>query len=52
MTRQQMFTHVYPPPAVQSVALGAGSDRSLNAIVNNATHTTSRFEGYSLATAT
>jgi xanthine dehydrogenase YagR molybdenum-binding subunit len=46
MTRQQMFTHVYRPPAVQSVALGAGTDGSLNAIVNNATHTTSRFERY------
>jgi xanthine dehydrogenase YagR molybdenum-binding subunit len=46
MTRQQMFTHVYRPPAVQSVALGAGTDGSLNAIVNHATHTTSRFERY------
>jgi xanthine dehydrogenase YagR molybdenum-binding subunit len=46
MTRQQMFTHVYRPPAVQSVALGAGANGSLNAIVNNAAHTTSRFERY------
>jgi len=46
MTRQQMFTHVYRPPALQSVALGAGADGSLNAIVNDATHTTSRFERY------
>jgi xanthine dehydrogenase YagR molybdenum-binding subunit len=46
MTRQQMFTHVYRPPAVQSVALGAGTDGSLNAIVNHATHTTSRCERY------
>ncbi|MCS0632224.1 xanthine dehydrogenase family protein molybdopterin-binding subunit [Telluria mixta] len=46
MTRQQMFTHVYRPPAVQSVALGAGADGSLNAIINDATHTTSRFERY------
>jgi xanthine dehydrogenase YagR molybdenum-binding subunit len=46
MTRQQMFTHVYRPPAVQSVALGAGANGSLNAIVNNVTHTTSRFERY------
>jgi xanthine dehydrogenase YagR molybdenum-binding subunit len=46
MTRQQMFTHVYRPPAVQSVALGAGADGSLNAIIDNATHTTSRFERY------
>jgi xanthine dehydrogenase YagR molybdenum-binding subunit len=46
MTRQQMFTHVYRPPAVQSVALGASADGSLNAIINKATHTTSRFERY------
>jgi xanthine dehydrogenase YagR molybdenum-binding subunit len=46
MTRQQMFTHVYRPPAVQAVALGAGTDGSLNAIINNVTHTTSRFERY------
>jgi xanthine dehydrogenase YagR molybdenum-binding subunit len=46
MTRQQMFTHVYRPPALQSVTLGAGADGSLNAIINNATHTTSRFERY------
>lgn len=46
MTRQQMFTHVYRPPALQSVALGAGADGSLNAIINSATHTTSRFETY------
>jgi xanthine dehydrogenase YagR molybdenum-binding subunit len=46
MTRQQMFTHVYRPPALQSVALGAGRNGSLHAIVNDATHTTSRFERY------
>lgn len=46
MTRQQMFAHVYRPPAVLSVALGAGADGSLNAIVNHATHTTSRYEQY------
>jgi xanthine dehydrogenase YagR molybdenum-binding subunit len=46
MTRQQMFTHVYRPPVVQSVALGAGADGSLHAIITNATHTTSRFERY------
>jgi xanthine dehydrogenase YagR molybdenum-binding subunit len=46
MTRQQMFTHVYRPPAVQSVALGAGASGGLNAIINNVTHTTSRFERY------
>lgn len=46
MTRQQMFTHVYRPPALQSVALGAGADGRLNAIVDDVTHTTSRFERY------
>ncbi|MDB5961567.1 MAG: aldehyde oxidase [Massilia sp.] len=46
MTRQQMFTHVYRPPALLTVALGAGSDGSLNAIINTATHTSSRFERY------
>lgn len=46
LTRQQMFTHVYRPPAVQSVALGANADGSLNAIIDNATHATSRFESY------
>lgn len=46
MTRQQMFTHVYRPPALQSVTLGAASDGSLNAIINDAAYTTSRFESY------
>jgi xanthine dehydrogenase YagR molybdenum-binding subunit len=46
MTRQQMFTHVYRPPAVQSVTLGAGAVGSLNAIIDDVTHTTSRFERY------
>jgi xanthine dehydrogenase YagR molybdenum-binding subunit len=51
MTRQQMFTHVYRPPAVLSVALGAGTDGRLNAIINDATHTTSRFERYTQSVA-
>lgn len=51
MTRQQMFTHVYRPPARQSVTLGAGSDGSLSAIINDVTHTTSRFEHYTQAVA-
>jgi xanthine dehydrogenase YagR molybdenum-binding subunit len=46
MTRQQMFTHVHRPQAIQSVALGAGADGKLNAIINNATTVTSRFENY------
>jgi xanthine dehydrogenase YagR molybdenum-binding subunit len=51
MTRQQMFTHVYRPPARQSVTLGAAGDGSLIAIINDATHTTSRFERYTQAVA-
>jgi xanthine dehydrogenase YagR molybdenum-binding subunit len=46
MTRQQMFTHVHRPQAIQSVALGANPDGTLNAIINNATTVTSRFETY------
>jgi xanthine dehydrogenase YagR molybdenum-binding subunit len=46
MTRQQMFTHVHRPAAIQSVALGANADGKLNAIINNATTSTSRFENY------
>jgi xanthine dehydrogenase YagR molybdenum-binding subunit len=46
MTRQQMFTHVYRPPASQSVALGANPDGRLNAIINDATTATSRYENY------
>jgi xanthine dehydrogenase YagR molybdenum-binding subunit len=46
MTRQQMFTHVHRPQALQPVALGANPDGKLNAIINNATTVTSRFENY------
>jgi xanthine dehydrogenase YagR molybdenum-binding subunit len=46
MTRQQMFTHVHRPQAIQSVALGANRDGKLNAIINNATTVTSRFENH------
>jgi xanthine dehydrogenase YagR molybdenum-binding subunit len=46
MTRQQMFTHVHRPGAIQSVALGSSTDGKLNAIINNATTATSRFENY------
>jgi len=42
---------VYRPPAVLSVALGAGTDGRLNAIINDATHTTSRFERYTQSVA-
>jgi xanthine dehydrogenase YagR molybdenum-binding subunit len=46
MTRQQMFAHVHRPQAIQSVALGAHHGGKLNAIINNATTVTSRFENY------
>jgi xanthine dehydrogenase YagR molybdenum-binding subunit len=46
MTREQMFTHVHRPPAVQDVSLGADRNGKLLAIINNATTATSRFEDY------
>lgn len=44
MTRQQMFSHVHRPEAVQSVQLGAAADGKLTSIINKATTSTSRFE--------
>lgn len=44
LTRQQMFSHVHRPEAVQTVQLGAASDGRLTAIINKATTSTSRFE--------
>jgi len=44
LTRQQMFSHVHRPEAVQTVQLGAAADGSLTAIINKATTSTSRFE--------
>jgi xanthine dehydrogenase YagR molybdenum-binding subunit len=44
MTRQQMFSHVHRPEAVQSVQLGAAQDGKLTSIINKATTSTSRFE--------
>ncbi len=44
MTRQQMFSHVHRPEAVQSVKLGAETTGKLTAIVNTATTSTSRYE--------
>ena len=44
MTRQQMFTHVHRPEAVQHVKLGAEQTGQLTAIINEATTSTSRFE--------
>ncbi len=46
LTRQQMFTHVHRPEAVQSVSLGAEQDGRLTAISTSATTATSRFENY------
>ncbi|WP_156678051.1 xanthine dehydrogenase family protein molybdopterin-binding subunit [Sphingomonas profundi] len=46
LTRQQMFTHVHRPEAVQHVKLGAEADGRLSAIVNTATTATSRYENY------
>jgi xanthine dehydrogenase YagR molybdenum-binding subunit len=44
LTRQQMFSHVHRPEAVQTVQLGASADGKLTAIINKATTSTSRFE--------
>ena len=44
LTRQQMFTHVHRPEAVQTVKLGAANDGRLSAIMVDATTSTSRFE--------
>jgi xanthine dehydrogenase YagR molybdenum-binding subunit len=46
MTRQQMFSHAHRPEASQTVALGAGKDGKLTAIMQTATTATSRFENY------
>ncbi|WPB58409.1 xanthine dehydrogenase family protein molybdopterin-binding subunit [Xylophilus sp. GOD-11R] len=46
LTRQQMFTHVHRPEAVQTVSLATDDSGLLQAIVNDATTATSRFEDY------
>ncbi len=46
LTRQQMFSHVHRPEAVQSVELATDETGRLQAITNNATTSTSRFEDY------
>ena len=38
LTRQQMFSHVHRPEAVQKVKLGADEAGRLTAIINEATH--------------
>jgi len=46
LTRQQMFTHVHRPAALQTVSLATDDKGLLQAIVNDATTVTSRFEDY------
>jgi xanthine dehydrogenase YagR molybdenum-binding subunit len=47
LTRQQMFTFGHRPATWQRVALGAGPDGTLEALVHEAVAETSRFEDYS-----
>jgi xanthine dehydrogenase YagR molybdenum-binding subunit len=44
LTRQQMFSHVHRPAAVQQVKLGTDENGQLTAIINQATTSTSRYE--------
>ena len=44
LTRQQMFTHVHRPQAVQTVRLGTDADGRLTGMSISATTSTSRFE--------
>lgn len=46
MTREQMFSHVHRPQALQHIDLGSDTDGALLGIVNDATTVTSRFEHY------
>jgi xanthine dehydrogenase YagR molybdenum-binding subunit len=46
LTRQQMFSHVHRPEAVQSISLATDRAGQLQAIINDATTVTSRFENY------
>lgn len=46
LTRQQMFSHVHRPEALQTVSLGTDAEGHLQAIINNATNPTSSFEHY------
>ncbi|MDM0111387.1 xanthine dehydrogenase family protein molybdopterin-binding subunit [Variovorax sp. J22R133] len=46
LTRQQMFSHVHRPEAIQWVSLATDSQGRLQSIINNATTATSRFENY------
>jgi len=50
-TRTQMYTgHGYRPHTIQKVALGAGRDGKLAAMIHEAVHNTSTFEEFSDAT--
>ncbi len=46
LTRQQMFSHVHRPQAIQDVGLATDAQGHLLAIQNDATTVTSRFENY------
>ena len=46
LTRQQMFSHVHRPEAIQAISLATDADGKLQAIVNDGTTVTSRFEHY------
>lgn len=46
LTRQQMFSHVHRPEAHQDVSLGASAGGQLQAIINDSTTSTSRFEDF------
>ena len=46
LTRQQMFSHVHRPQAIQTISLGTDAAGKLLAIRNDATTVTSRFEHY------
>ncbi len=46
MTRQQMFSHVHRPEALQTVSLATDEKGRLQSIVNEVVQSTSRFEDY------
>ena len=46
LTRQQMFTFAHRPQSIQRVALGAGADGRLQAVIHEAVAQTSQYEDY------
>lgn len=46
LTRQQMFTFAHRPQSIQRVALGAGADGRLQAVIHEAVSETSQYEDY------